>query len=157
MELREVWHSCLGVLLFSFSFSSPSLLRMLNVLSAVMMNIISSQTVQLFQASRMCWCLQCGPEPLASPSSSAQRRDSLACLLKDCFSQWRSSRCWEEILMSRGLVASRSLTASCSLCKRPTKTKRVHAEDFRGSNSFLLPRKWPSLCLLCVATLSKLL
>lgn len=88
---------------------------------------------------------------------SAQRNDSLASLLKDCFSQWRSSRCWEEILMSRGVVASRSLTASCSLCKRPTKTRRVHTEDFRGSTLFLLHRKWPSLCLLCAATLSKLL
>lgn len=153
MELREVWHSCLGVLLFCFSFSSPYVTCPFSCDDEYHLQ----STVQLVQASRMCWCLQCGPEPLASPSSSAQRRDSLACLLKDCFSQWRSSRCWEEILMSRGLAASRSLTASCSLCKRPTKTKRVHAEDFRGSNLFLLHRKWPSLCLLCVATLSKLL
>lgn len=49
MELREVWHSCLGVLLFSFSFSSPSHLRMLNVLSAVMMNIICSQLSSWFR------------------------------------------------------------------------------------------------------------
>lgn len=36
-------------------------------------------------------------------------------------SMGESSRCREEILMSRGLVASPSLTASRSLCKRPTK------------------------------------